>query len=341
MKNYLSVIAIFSFFLMAIPSFSLINSDRPSHSDASLKEETFKNVTTETAETIHQDSEERFFKIMNSSTGEISEISEKDYVIGAVMAEMPASFEPEALKAQAVAAHTYAVRRRLSEKLSPTPELNGADFSDDSSKYQAFFTKEQGKSFYGDSFDEKYTKITQAVEEVYNKILVYNGEPIIAAFHSMSSGMTESSAVVWGNDLPYLVPVKSESDKSAPLYEETREFTSDEIAARFSAKYEDLKFSENKTEWFKVTSRSQTGTVTAIEVGGRTITGADFRTVLSLRSANFEIKYEDEKFKVITKGYGHGVGLSQYGANAMALQGAAYEEILKHYYVGAEIQDAE
>ena len=132
----------------------------------------------------------------------------RDYVIGAVLGEMPATYNTEALKAQAVAAHTYAVRRKQQQLEAPDPELMGAYISNDSTKYQAFFTPEQAKSFYGSGYDEYNKKVAAAVDDVINEILVYNGEPIVAAFHAMSSGKTESAEVVWGNAVDYLVPVE-------------------------------------------------------------------------------------------------------------------------------------
>ena len=127
------------------------------------------------------------YRMLDITSGKVEEISVRDYVIGAVCAEMPATFAPEALKAQAVAAHTYAERQHLLEKSSPTAELCGADFSNDSSQYQACFTENQARQYYGDNFDSAYAKITQAVDEVLPYVLEYEGAPIIAAFCSMSA----------------------------------------------------------------------------------------------------------------------------------------------------------
>jgi stage II sporulation protein D len=138
------------------------------------------------------------YKVLDTESGQVMEVSVRDYVIGAVCAEMPASFGEEALKAQAVAAHTYAERQRLRESESPTPELMGVDFSDDTSKYQGFFTKEEIKERFGDRFERDYGKISAAADEVLPYILTYDEAPIIAAFHSMSAGFTESAENAWG-----------------------------------------------------------------------------------------------------------------------------------------------
>ena len=265
-------------------------------------------------------------------------IPARDNVIGAVCAEMPASFHEEALKAQAVAAHTYAIRQRERELKTPTPELDGAYFSNDPAFYQAYFSKEEAKEFYGDKYEENYKKISDAVDCVMDKVLIYNDEPIVAAFHSMSGGKTEDASVIWGSEVDYLVPVDSESDKGLPNFEEEKTFTCDEISARISAEYPQAAFGKDKSKWLRVVDRSSSGTVTSLIAGDKILTGMEFRTIFSLRSPNFTVQYENESYKITTKGYGHGVGLSQYGANAMAQDGKKYDEILLHYYKGVELK---
>lgn len=148
------------------------------------------------------------YRMLDITSGRVEEISVRDYVIGAVCAEMPATFEPDALKAQAVAAHTYAERQHLLESASPTAALCGADFSNDSSQYQAYFTENQARQYYGDNFETAYAKVTQAVDDVLPYVLEYDGAPIIAAFCSMSAGVTESAENIWGSKVEYLVPAK-------------------------------------------------------------------------------------------------------------------------------------
>jgi stage II sporulation protein D len=253
---------------------------------------------------------------------------------------MPASFSEEALKAQAVASHTYALYQSMTSK--DDKSLMGADFSNDPAKYQAYFTDEEIRRYYGDKYDEYYGRICAAVDEVADMILVYNDEPIVAAFHSMSSGITESAENIWGQKIEYLVPCKSESDTDAPGFCEGYTFTAEELRARLMTVYEDLSFPEKYNEWFTVSNRSSSGTVLSLSAGNTTISGAEFRELLSLRSANFEISYDgDGKFSVTTRGYGHGVGMSQYGANYMAENGSSYKEILNHYYPGAVLLTSE
>lgn len=337
MKQYISILVLFAFFLMAIPSISFFTAPAalkvPDSSEASTAE------VLSSAATPPADYEIDTFLVLDTAAGQVLSVKAEDYIIGAVCAEMPASFEPEALKAQAVAAHTYAVRQRERELETPTAELKGAYFSNDSSKYQAFFTTDQMKEFYGDSYEENYKKVSEAVKDVLDEILVYKGEPIVAAFHSMSGGMTESAEIVWGTAFDYLVPVKSEEDVDAPDFLEETVLTAAELSARLTAKYPELALPEDKAAWLTITERSPSGTITKLSVGGKEITGIDLRTLLSLRSANFDITYtpDTDQFTVTTKGYGHGVGLSQYGANAMAAAGKTYKDILIHYYKGAEV----
>lgn len=331
MKQYLTTAAIFSFLLLAIPAVSFVNKPSlpPAETNASSQAET-KPVTP-----VRSDD---FFLVMDTESSKVLKISARDYVIGAVCAEMPASFEPEALKAQAVAAYTYAVRQREKECISPTAELNGAYFSNDSTKYQAFFTDEQARKAFGDNYEAKYRKVSAAADAVSGEILVYENEPIIAAFHSMSGGITESAENIWGNAVEYLVPVESPEDTLAPNFTEEKFFTAEEISARLTTAFPEIILDDSPKNWFSIEERTSSGTVTRLNCGNTTVTGMEFRTLLSLRSANFEIEFSEDRFRISTKGYGHGVGLSQYGANAMALQGKSYAEILAHYYKGAELK---
>jgi stage II sporulation protein D len=272
------------------------------------------------------------YKVLDTESGQVMEVSVRDYVIGAVCAEMPASFGEEALKAQAVAAHTYAERQRLRESESPTPELMGADFSDDTSKYQGFFTKEEIKERFGDRFERDYGKISAAADEVLPYILTYDEAPIIAAFHSMSAGFTESAENAWGSPVDYLVEVDSRSDLTAPKFREDKRFTAEELKTALETAFEGISLGDDTEDWLKVLTVSGSGTVLEVSVGDRTVTGNQLRTALDLRSAAFDVRCEGDEIIITTKGFGHGVGMSQYGADAMASEGHSWQEILAHYY---------
>ena len=333
MKNYLCIIAVFALLMTAIPALSFRNSAGSDSSE--ISQQTTENIVTDT---VADNEKSDIFLVLDINSGQILEITERDYVIGAVCAEMPASFNIEALKAQAVAAHTYAVRQRENELKNPTPELCGAYISDDSSKYQAFLSEQQAKQYFGDNFNEYYGKISEAVDSVSDEILVYNDEPIVAAFHSVSSGKTESAENIFGSPADYLVSVESIEDINAPEYLKEYTFTSDEISARLKETYPDIQLSDDKASWLSVKKRTASDTVISLDAGNINMSGWEFRNIFSLRSAAFDIIYDNGIFTISTKGCGHGVGMSQYGAEAMAKQGASYDEILKHYYKGAEIK---
>ena len=279
------------------------------------------------------------FKILNLSTGKVETVSRRDYIIGAVACEMPASFNTEALKAQAVAAHTYALRRRQNQQDSPDESLKDADFSADPSKFQGYITEDTARERFGDKFDVYWDKITKACDEVLEKVLIYENQPIVAAYHSMSAGKTEDAKTVWENGAPYLVPVESFGDTLAKNYEAKTELTATEVQSLLKKQYPDIKLSTTKSKWFKIKSRTDSGTITELTAGDASMTGQEARSLFSLRSANFTIAYASSTFTFTTLGYGHGVGMSQYGADYMARQGSTCEEILAHYYPKTVLTD--
>ena len=329
MKSYISAALIFAALLVTVPAAPLFASEissrhrQPDEKQVNASVVSEKSTEPESAKTKKESSES--YKVLDITTGKIEDISAFDYIVGAVCAEMPATFEKEALKAQAVAAHTYAERQKEKAETSPDPELGGAYFSNDSAKYQAYFTENQVKQYYGDNYEQYIKKVREAVSEA-----------IIAAFHSMSAGKTESAENVWGSGVDYLVPVDSEDDVSAPKYLEEYEFTEDEMRRRLENAFEGIKLGDEPEKWFSEAELSDSKTVLKIKIGDKTVTGQEIRAALSLRSAAFEISY-DKEFKITTKGYGHAVGMSQYGANSMAEKGKDYKEILEHYYPGTDI----
>ncbi|MBO4877450.1 MAG: stage II sporulation protein D [Ruminococcus sp.] len=280
------------------------------------------------------------FRVLDIASGEILAVPLRDYLIGAAAAEMPVSFEPEALKAQIVAAHTYALRQCMREETSPTPELRGADFSNDTSRYQGYFTESRMRSCYGSTYDESVAKLSAAVDEVMPYVLTYGGEPIIAAFHSMSPGRTESAGDVWGTPVDYLVPVDSPADTSAPRYMEEARFPEPVLRKRLTDAFPGIDLGSDPAQWITVRETTQSGTVLTALAGDRSVTGNELREALGLRSACFTVAGSEDGITVTTRGFGHGVGLSQYGADAMAAEGSSWREILEHYYPGCTIEAA-
>ena len=278
------------------------------------------------------------YRVLLTETGEIAEVPAREYLIGAVAAELPAEYEYEALKAQAVASHTYAERIRRQQEATPDPALNGADFSDDSSKYQAFYTDAELHTLYGDAYDRYYSKIASAVTAVEPLLICMEDEPIVAAFHAVSDGMTENAADIWGQPLPYLVSVSSEADQTAPQFEETVTIPLASAEQALRAADPEIVLPEQGAEWFGEPETTPSGTVLRMRTGNIESDGQKLRELFHLRSACFTVEYCDGQFRFTTKGYGHGVGMSQYGANMMARSGATFDQILLHYYSGASIQ---
>lgn len=274
------------------------------------------------------------FRILNRTTGEIETVPVKEYVTGALCSEMPATFDSEALKAQAVSAHTWALYCQQAAKQSG----QAYDFSADPQNWQGYVTEEQAKERFGDYFTEYWTKISRAAEEVWQEIMVDSqNQPIVAAYHAISSGTTESAENVWGNELSYLVPVDSSGDIHAQGYQKTVTFSKDELKKLLETYQPMPNLSQDPSEWLSILERSGSGYVTLMRMGDAQMSGIEFRELLGLRSSDFDFSFDGETFTFTTTGYGHGVGLSQYGADYLARQGKTYQEILEHYYSGATL----
>lgn len=337
MKQERILILLFALLLTAIPvipAFLLSHTNQIPPESSAVSESDTDSASDADADMLPS------FSVLDVTTGEVMEVSAREYVIGAVCAEMPATFELEALKAQAVASHTYAVRQQLLEQKNPTPSLCGADFSNDSTQYQAYFTKNQAKQYYGAQFDFYYSRICEAVDAVLPYVLYYEEEPIIAAFCSMSSGQTESAETVWGQAVPYLIPVDSAADASAPHFLEEITFSKEDMRTALTEAFPDAVLDAAKPEtWLTVETVSDSDTVCIADAGGCKVSGQDVRAALSLRAAAFTVAYQDDTFTITTKGYGHGVGMSQYGANAMAKNGSNYPQILAYYYPDTQLKN--
>lgn len=255
----------------------------------------------------------------------------EEYLYGVVAGEMPASFESEALKAQAVAARTYTINRAK----SPGKDHPEADVCSDPSHCKAYLTPDELSQKFSEH-PEHFEKIKHAVDSTKHQILIYNGEPISAVFHSTSSGMTENAEDVWGNPVPYLVSVESEGEEASPRYQETKSFTMQEFQDKIHTGTKKVSFMDNQKNWFSNWVRNESGSVKSVSLCGTEFSGVELRSLLGLRSANFTVEITD-CVNITTKGNGHGVGMSQYGANHLAKMGYTYDQILKKYYTGVEI----
>ncbi len=270
-------------------------------------------------------------KVFFKDEGKILEMDFEEYIKGVVMAEMPASFEIEALKAQAVAARSYAL-----DKMKTAKEENGADVCTDYAHCQAYITDEKARSNWGDAADENLRKIEAAVNDTRGMIMTYDDQVVTAVFHSTSSGITENAKDVWGSDVPYLKGVKSVGEELSPKYLSSVTVGIEEFKTALKTHSETIDF---KNPIIGEISRSDSGGVISICLFGESFKGTLIRSLFSLRSTNFDISSDGENVIFNVKGNGHGVGMSQYGANYMASQGETYDKILTTYYTGVKICD--
>lgn len=261
-----------------------------------------------------------------------------DYIVGAVMAQMPSDFEPAALEAQAILAATYAESRHISEQSSPTKALHGADMSDDTSLYQAFFTEARAKEVYGADYDSARRKISAAADKAEGLTLTYDGSPILVAFHAISPGKTESAETMWGENVPYLRQVESTSDAALDECMSYADFSDEELCSKLRERFGEEPKAGGRA--FAPDKVSDSGTVLTVKIGEGVYPAEDFCTLLKLRSQCFTAEYKDGRWSFTVMGCGHLVGMSQYGANEMAKSGSTAEEILKHYFPGTEIKSS-
>lgn len=271
----------------------------------------------------------------------IKEFDLEEYVTGVVAAEMPADFGIEALKAQAVAARTYALAHVA--ELGGTPCKNGYGASlCDTVHCQAYMTKEERMKLWSSSSAEKnWEKIEMAVESTRGKVLIYNNGLVMEPYYfATSSGMTENSEDVFSNKIPYLRSVESPGEEETKNFKSSKVFKYKELSEIINNNYKTAKVTTtNIKEQITVIDRTGAGSVKNIKVGSITMTGSKFRSMLGLKSSNFKIKFNSDNVEVDCSGYGHGVGMSQWGANAMAKEGKGYVEILNHYYQGTNVSN--
>lgn len=291
-------------------------------------------------------------KVFVVATGKMVEMPLDEYVRGVVAAEMPASFGTEALKAQAVAARTFAVKRMRQFGGPGCAAHPGADVCTDHLHCQAWISDDELRKRL--SYLEYYAyarKIASAVESTSGKIVTYQGKPIEAYYHAASGGSTDNSEDVWQAAVPYLRAVSTEFEAREPSFQQRVEFTIDELEKKLGVKLRQRKVrtykvagkdvqvvaEERMDRPIEVLSASRAGRVKDIRIGDKIFSGYSLREILGLRSTKLTYQVVGDKVYFITTGYGHGVGMSQYGAQAMAQAGKTYVDILKHYYKGTEV----
>ena len=278
--------------------------------------------TNSKKESIESTEEENEIIINVLSNNEIVNLNLEDYVIGVVACEMPASFNIEALKAQAVASRTFVLNRRKDKQ--------NYIIKDDTSA-QCFQTQEEMQNKWKTNYEKYYNKIKNAVYETKGMYLTYKDKIITAFYFSMSNGYTEASENVFSSSRAYLKSVESKWEINHKDFEKTITITIEDLKKKLGLK-------DNKIQSINILNRYDTNRVKEVEINNKIYTGVEFRKLLGLRSTDFDIEYNNKSITITTRGYGHGVGMSQYGANGMASLGYTYDEILKYYYKDIEIK---
>ena len=327
MKQYAVLCLITAIILLVTPTVTLITG-KIYKTEAENSTEDFSAVFSDNIEP-ETSPDSNTVSVFMTENGKTEDIPLREYIIGVVAAEMPASYEEEALKAQALVAVTYT--RYIKENGT---KKNDADITDDSNTHQGYMTDDRMREKWGAAYESYRSRIENAVDEVLSKVITYDRKPIMAAYHAISAGKTESAKTIWGKEVPYLQSVDSAWDKNSARYTSTVTLTADELRNICKNTTDD-----EDDELVEITSVSDAGTVLDATICSKKMTGAEVRELLSLRSCVFSADYKNNEYVFTVSGYGHGAGMSQNGANAMAKNGKTCEEIIKHYYTGVEIEE--
>ena len=326
MKKMLYYILIFTLIIFIIPAI------------LTKKERNITAVTEETKEPQEEKqpidlTSDKKIKLLHAATGEVEETNLEQYICNVVSAEMPASYELEALKAQAIVARTYTLYK------VQHPKHEEADICDSSTCCQAWLSKEDRLAKWEEKERESnWEKIVQCVSDTKGKIITYENEPINAFFHSNSGGTTETASDVWGGDnLPYLQVVQTAGEEGYQQFSSENSFTFDELLNKLKEKYGDISIDFSKNDDIKTLDYTESGRVKTIKFGNHELSGVETRTLLGLKSTNFEFYINDNRITFVVKGYGHGVGMSQTGADSMAKEGCTAEDIIHHFYANVSI----
>lgn len=340
MKKIIIYIISFIFICFIIPALLTqrtipANSEEKENISQGNEQETNKNQEAEIEKTNYNYNQYGTISLLHKKTGEIEQVNLDDYLCNVVSAEMPASYEKEALKAQAIVARTYTIYKILNKK------HENADICDDSTCCQAWISKEDRLSKWEESQrDSNWNKIYESVNETQGKIVTYENKPIDAFFHSNSGGITELPVNVWGGTgYPYLQSVETSGEESYTQYSSEVTLTKEELLNKLKEKYDDIAIDFSNSDDIKIMEYTEGTRVKTIKFGNHELSGVETRTLLGLKSTNFEVKIDNDNIKFSVKGYGHGVGMSQTGADSMAKQGSKAEDIIKHFYTGVEISE--
>ena len=343
MKKILIYLLSFILIIFIIPAF-LTKRTTPTSSkketerqlqDNNQQEQTTENQSEISNKNIYNYSKYGTISLLHKKTGEVEQVKLDEYLCNVVSAEMPATFEQEALKAQAIVARTYTTYKILNKK------HDNADICDDSTCCQAWISKDDRLAKWEENQRESnWQKICSAVNETSGKIITYENKPIDAFFHSNSGGITEVPVNVWGGTgYPYLQSVETSGENTYTQYASEVTLSQEELINKLKEKYSDISIDFTNSEDIKILEYTESTRVKTIKFGNHEISGVEARTLFGLKSTNFEISIDGNNIKFSVKGYGHGVGMSQTGADSMAKNGSRAEEIIKHFYTGVEITE--
>lgn len=343
MKKILIYLLSFILIIFIIPAF-LTKRTTPTSSkketerqlqDNNQQEQTTENQTEISNKNTYNYSKYGTISLLHKKTGEVEQVKLDEYLCNVVSAEMPATFEQEALKAQAIVARTYTIYKILNKK------HDNADICDDSTCCQAWISKDNRLAKWEENQRESnWQKICSAVNETSGKIITYEHKPIDAFFHSNSGGITEVPVNVWGGTgYPYLQSVETSGENTYTQYASEVTLSQEELINKLKEKYSDISIDFTNSEDIKILEYTESTRVKTVKFGNHEISGVEARTLFGLKSTNFEISRDGNNIKFSVKGYGHGVGMSQTGADSMAKNGSRAEEIIKHFYTGVEITE--
>lgn len=334
-KIFIYVLGILSLiFLLPITLTSKFESIQTAVEELSKVENINDNKNTVNT-TPYNYAEYGIIKLLNSETGEITEMDLDEYLLGVVSAEMPANFNIEALKAQAVVARTYTIYT-ITHGGSKHGEKT---ICSSPSCCQAWISKEDRMNKWDEAErEENWNKIVEAVYATKGQIIEYNGEAIDAFFHSNSGGKTEVPVNVWGgSNYPYLQSVETAGEDEYTQYSSEVNISKQDLESKIKSKYSDFSINWNDSECIKITEYTDSDRARNVKIGNKNLSGVEVRAIFGLKSTNFKIEIENNNVKFSVIGYGHGVGMSQTGADSMAKSGSNYQEIIKHFYTGVEI----
>ena len=339
MKKFLLYIIAFITIIFIIPIVLTNNKNikKEVSTNVMLPEEEYVKINNNENEEIPESKNNtiKTIKLLKTKTGEIKEMNLNEYLYRVVSAEMPATFSIEALKAQVIVARTYTLYK------SQGKQHQNADICDSYNCCQAYISKEDRLAKWDENVRQyNWDKITYAVNSTENNIIKYEGNPIAAFFHSNSGGTTEIPLNVWGGTgYPYLQAVTTSGEEGYSQYSSSVILNQQELLEKLKVKYKDIQINFENLEDIKVIEYTQGNRVKTIKFGNKNISGVEIRTLLGLKSANFQIKKEGQNYVFYVLGYGHGVGMSQTGADSLAKQGYDFKYIIHHFYKGVSISN--